>query len=318
MKIGILTFHTALNYGAVLQAYASVRFLKSRGHEVFVVDYRNRGVSRYFSPFYWDNNRLKKEGVRYVAKYPFMVCSRLKKTREFYRFITDNLPLCSCREAEGLDLLFVGSDQIWNKQLTDGKDPVYYGEEFPSVRKVTWAASAGKVMPDNDDIQSLIRRFEFISVREQSLADRIPHSVLLPDPTLMLSHQEWKKLVHPVTGRYLLAYPMAHVEEVMEVANRKAQEMGVSVKVISPVIKLGSNWIQTASPEDFISLIFSAEYVVTSSFHGAVFSLVFERPHTFVFHNDPRFDTLLSSDLSAASEKGDSFINFVLGTHTQA
>lgn len=311
MRIGILTFHNAQNYGAVLQAYASVRFLQSLGHQVYVVDYRNRFVESYFSPFCWERARGKEEGLKYIFKYPFIVCVKICKSLAFNRFVHKRLPLCSLSEAEELDLLLVGSDQLWNRKLTGGvRDAVYFGNAFPKVRKVTWGVSAGNTMPDADEIQMLRKNFEAFSVREQCLADIIPHSTLLPDPTLMLDAGEWKRLVQPVKGKkYVLAYPMAFDEEVVASARRKAREMGLDLKVILPFIKLGSSWIQAASPEEFLSLFYSAEYVVTSAYHGAIFSLLFERQHTFIHHGDLRFETLLSADLSGAAVKAKQFLD---------
>ena len=316
MKIGILTFHSALNYGAVLQTYASVRFLQSLGHEAYVVDYKNPAVARAFRPFKWDADRWKKEGLKYLVKFPLRALAKCRRSRAFSRFVRQRLPLCPYEKAESLDLLLVGSDQVWSKRHTGGQDPVYWGNAFPGIPKVAWAASSGKSLPGPGDIQALVHRFTAISVRETQLAELIPQSVLLPDPTLLLPPEEWGKLVRPVRGRYVLAYPMAHEHKVLEKARRKAQDMGIGLKVIAPYVKLGSGWIQDGSPEDFLSLIHSAEYVVTSSFHGAVFSLLFDRPHSFVFHEDPRFETLLNTDWTSASDKAKVFLDSALRAKT--
>lgn len=308
MKIGILTFHNALNYGAVLQTYASVQFLRSLGHQASVVDYRNPFISRVYHPLHFEVKRFEEEGLKYVLKYPYKVLVRMRKAAAFKRFVKRYLPLCSCAEAETMDLLLVGSDQVWSKRQTDGKDPAYYGELFPTVPKVAWAASADRTLPDATDIRELMKNFTAISVREQVLADRIPGSTVLPDPTMMPDEAAWRPLVRPVKGRYLLAFPMKHEREVMKKARKLAQEKGLELKVLSPYIKTGSRWIQTASPEMFLSLFHSAEYVVTSSFHGAVFTLLFDRPHTFVFHEDPRFDTLLQTDRNLAAGKAKAFL----------
>lgn len=312
MRIGILTLHSALNYGAVLQTFASVRFLQSLGHEVWVVDYRNAYVSKCYHAFSWDSALFGEEGLMYLLKYPLRAFARLRRQLVFKRFVHRRLPLCPLSGAGELDLLLVGGDQVWNTQITGGKDPVYFGELFPSVRKAAWAASTGKTMPTRDEIQLLTKNFAAISVREESLAAVLPRSVVLPDPTLLLSPKEWKKIVHPVQGRYLLAYPMAFREEVVEVAQQKARELGLPLLVVSSALKSDASWIHAASPEDFLSLVCGAGYVVTSSFHGAVFSLLFERPHTFIYHDDPRFDTLLSTDRSRAAERAAAFLGDVM------
>ena len=173
---------------------------------------------------------------------------------------------------------------------------------------MAWAASVGKASLKREDLDRLQRNFSAISVREHALATLMPGSMVLPDPTMMLSPQQWEILVKPVKGSYLLVYPMLYQEEVMEKARVLSDDLHLEMKVLSPGIKLCSNWIQTAAPDEFVSLFYHASYVVTSSFHGAVFTLLFGRPHTFVYHDDPRYDTLLKSDLSKAADKAFAFI----------
>ena len=302
MKIGILTFHSAINYGAVLQTWASVRFLQSLGHEVSVLDY-----GKADSTFRWDKERLEKEGIKYVLKWPILVFRRFMIKQKFKNFQKRELPVLPYSKANEMDVLLVGSDQIWNKRFTGGADPVYFGDSNPGVRKVAWAASSGKASLSREDLDRIQRNFSAISVREHSLATMIPGSVLLPDPTMMLSVKQWEHLVHPVKGSYMLVYPMLYQEEVLEKARTMAGDLGLEMRVLSPAVKLRSDWIRTAAPDDFVSLFYYASYVVTSSFHGAVFSLLFGRPHTFIYHDDPRYDTLLKTDISEAAVVASAF-----------
>lgn len=309
MKIGILTFHFALNYGAVLQTYASVRFLRSMGHEAFVIDYQNADIKKDYIPARWDKARAGQEGFRYRIKFPALVLRRFGRYLAFKRFRKRFLPVIPFPRASEMDVLFIGSDQVWNKTITRGADPVYFGNAVPGVKKIAWAASVGFGTLTEDDKRILRHNFEAISVREQAHVNLIPGSILLPDPTMMLSAEEWKELVRPVDGEYLLAYPMLYKEEVVERARQLADELHLELKVLAPGIKLGSGWIQKASPDEFVSLFCHASYVVTSSFHGAVFSLLFDKPHTFIFHDDPRYDTLLGTDMSRAKAVAEAFVN---------
>ncbi|MBO4340131.1 MAG: polysaccharide pyruvyl transferase family protein [Bacteroidales bacterium] len=312
MKIGILTFHSALNYGAVLQSYASVCLLRSLGHEPYVIDYENPAIKQYSNPLAWDKERFRQDGIKYILKRPVLDVKRLRRACAFRRFRSQYLPMLPYSRAAEMDLLLVGSDQVWNKELTGGPDQVYFGNILPSVRKVAWAASAGKATLSAEDIRSIRQNFASVSVREQSLADLIPGSVLLPDPTMMLTADQWQRLVKPVEGSYVLAYAILHQDEVMENARAEAERNRMPLLVVSPGIKLGSSWIQTASPDEFVSLFRHAAHVVTSSFHGAVFTTLFDRPHTFVHHLDPRFSTLLQTDLQSARAAAASFLEDIL------
>lgn len=309
MKIGILTFHSADNYGAVLQTYASVRFLRSRGHDAFVLDYRNGEIERAYAPFRWDAERYRNEGPVYALKYLPTSILRLCRKLSFNRFRSEYLPMLPFSKACEMDLILVGSDQVWNKNHTGGYDPVYFGEVPAGLKKVAWAASAGKAILSAKEISYAEKNFAAVSVREKNLAESIPGSCLLPDPTSLLTSKEWDSIAGRVKGDYVLAYPMLHQQEVVEEARLKAKELNLALKVISPGIKLGSGWKQTSSPDEFVSLFKGAAYVVTSSFHGAVFTLLFERPHTFVHHGDPRFDTLLSSDISEGRSAAEAFLS---------
>lgn len=312
MNIGILTFHTALNYGALMQTYASVRFLQSLGHNVYVLDYQNAAIKRAYSLFRWDKDRWETEGLKYLLKFPPTVVSRFRRQRAFKRFIKEHIPVIPYCKASEMDAVFVGSDQVWNKRITDGTDPVYFGDAIGKVRKVAWAVSSGQLPLSSEDIEHIKSRFDVISVREKALSDIIDGCSLLPDPVIMLSASAWQQLSTPSEDKYLLAYPMMHQEEVMEKAERIAAELHLEVRVISPRIKLGSGWIQDASPEQFVSLFSNASYIVTSSYHGAVFSLLFNIPHTFIYYNDPRFDTLLETDFLAARSAAERFVKEAL------
>ena len=125
---------------------------------------------------------------------------------------------------------------------------------------------------------------------------------------MLLTAGQWESLVRPVKGSYLLVYPMLYKEEVLEKARALSKELNLEMKVISPGTKLRSDWIQTASPDEFVSLFYHASYVVTSSFHGSVFTLLFNRPHTLVYHDDPRFETLLKADFSQAAALAEGFL----------
>lgn len=312
MKIGILTFHTALNYGALMQTYASVRFLHSMGHDVYVLDYQNAAIKRAYSLFRWDKDRWETEGLRYLLKFPPTVISRFRRRRVFRRFIKKHIPVVPFCKASEMDAIFVGSDQVWNKTITGGADPVYFGDAVGNMKKVAWAVSSGQSSLSSADLEHIKSRFDAISVREKALSELIDGSTLLPDPVMMLSDSEWKRLSTPCEGKYLLAYPMMHQEEVMEKAERIAAKLHLEIKVISPRIKLGSGWLQDVSPELFVSLFSNASYIVTSSYHGAVFSLLFDIPHTFIHYNDPRYDTLLETDFPAAKSAAERFVKEAL------
>lgn len=313
MKLGLLTFHRALNYGAVLQTYASVQFLRQLGHEVFVLDYRCAALEEAYRPFRRDPSRWQGEGWRYALKWLPLSLLRMGRARVFERFRLQHLPLLPFAQAAPLDAILVGSDQVWNESIT-GADPVYAGAFLSGVKKVAWAASAGSYVPVGEAIKTLSETFSAISVREISLCSLFPGSVLLSDPCALLSETDWRGLVHPVPGPYVLAFPMKNDGMVLQKARLIARERQLPLKILSQRASLQFDRIQGAGPEDFLSLLASAEYVVTSSYHGALFSRIFSKEHSWICEpDDPRFQTLEKMDFIQTRVCAVDFLKKALG-----
>ena len=290
MKLGILTFHAAHNYGAVLQAYGLLNYLSSLGHEVYVIDYRpdsiRRGVNR---------------GIPALPKNPLKLCKtlveefsirkdRLKRFDKFEEFIIKELNLFpfDTVKLEEFDRIFIGSDQVWNKSLLNNKfDPVYMGASF-SARYVSYAASMGWYQVEDDDIAVLkqyLSNFEAISVRETDTSTFLTEITgtnihVTCDPTLLLKREEWTKLYVPTNKKgYVLCYNLLNSNDCQALAEDLAKSKGLEIINLVPSVskKSPKSSCQSAGPKDFISYIMDAEYVVTSSFHGTVFSILFDK-----------------------------------------
>lgn len=302
MRIGILTFHRAINYGAFLQAFALKYYLESLGHQVEVVDYWPEGhadVYRLF-PHTWKQRSLfgKFKGlISLVLRY-----ERAKKRRDGMRrlvslyFGLNGTPRYVTPESLrrlSYDCIVYGSDQIWWKSTIpnySGFDPVYWGEFIPSsVKKIAYAPSMGIIQLTQDDeerIKKWLGNFDVLSVRESSLYEAIHKltdkeiSVVL-DPVFLLSEREWSKCCHPIKrGKYILYYNLLPSKEGDILVNKLKQKWGYEVVEITGSVclkKLGARYVQTADAFDFISLIKNAEFVVTSSFHGTAFSIIFKK-----------------------------------------
>lgn len=151
MKIGILTFHYANNYGAVLQAYGLQEVLKSMGHQVEFVDYRNPLIEKRMDYFGLKSNSIIK--VLYRLLFNYTSLSERKKIFDGFR--KDYLSISKRINSSDLsntdyDILIVGSDQIWNPSLTNGLDPVYWGEATGDIPIITYAASSNdlSILPE--------------------------------------------------------------------------------------------------------------------------------------------------------------------------
>lgn len=125
MRIGILTFHYACNYGAMLQTYATQEFLRSMGHDVCVVDYRNKAVEEGYAAWNFKIDLLKTLPRAF---------SRAMRNSRFRHFMKECLVL-SKDPFDSFDVLLFGSDQIWNEMITGGFDKIYWGDFTTKARK---------------------------------------------------------------------------------------------------------------------------------------------------------------------------------------
>lgn len=309
MRIGILTFHFACNYGAVLQCFALQRFLSSCGHEVEVLDYRPSAVADGYRWFYirrfWGSNPAR--FWRKTSTELKVIGSRRRRYAAFAEFVDSFLnvsdPLRDAAAVEAyshdLDMIIVGSDQIWNPRITGGIDHVYWGAfgRNPDTRIVSYAAS----MEDGfgDDVKNAVKQylpsFTAVSVREAGLAARLVELDVLDevsvvsDPVFLLNHDEWNAVSSPrlVSEPYLLFYQVRRSQKALNVAKEMAGRMNLRLVCLSAKVELeNSDDAICASPSDFISLFRYADKVVTTSFHGTAFSVIYHDDFICVEEND--------------------------------
>ena len=306
MKIGILTFYFAHNYGAVLQCYALQKYLERCGHDVVVIDYKPPQV---FNVYRWF------EIKRFIRRNPFAVMKELlqlypryKRYSEFENFIANNLRKSS-KDETNYDLVVVGSDQVWNTRLTHGFDPYYWGRVF-SCPKISYAASMEQKLSDESrhDVLESLGNFNKISVREDSLKKNLINAgcqkeiYVSVDPTLLLSEKEWNEFANNDVsglGRYLFLYQVRNSPKAFCIAKKIARERNLKVIELSANIgNRNSKSVIASSPPKFVSLIKNAECVVATSFHGTVFSVLLKKDFYAVRlndGNDSRIESLLSS-----------------------
>jgi hypothetical protein len=302
MKIGILTYHRAENYGALLQAYATKTYLESLGHDVSFVDYWPKYHSDYFKVF------SLKAFMRSSMKSKLAKLSRLllmgyilfQRKRTMQEFMHQYLGLSlypkyedrSLVTEESYDAVIYGSDQIWRKQNLDGVgfDDWYFGSNnVRADKKIVYAGSMGKIDTDAQDdsyIKKQMSNFYRIGVRETDLLDYLTklnvNSVQVVDPVFLLTRQDWDKLVipHRNKGRYILFYNLLNTHESISFTSQLSRQYGLPIYEITKktsVFSTQSHLVNNASIGEFLGLLKDAEYVVSNSFHGVAFSIIYEK-----------------------------------------
>ena len=298
-KAKIVTFHCVPNYGAVLQAYALQTILCNFFKEVEIIDYCPPSlISEY--------NVINTYSYKSILYSLWSLRPYLKKIKKFQSFREKHMNISSKRyvnlsevEDYDTDFFFLGSDQIWNPEITKGFDPVYFGlfKCKADATIVSYAASLGKEELTTDEckmIMKLIKNIDYLSVREEEAKNILSNYInkeinVVLDPTLLLDKEKWNSLTSEIKySNYLLYYSLNGYDETEALAKNIADYLGLTLIELSgkrkPIINKTHITIYDAGPEEFLSFIKKANYVVTDSFHGTVFSVIFERPFITIPH----------------------------------
>ncbi len=316
MIIGILTFHRANNYGAVLQAYGLQQYLNNIGHQAYIIDYapnyliEDKRIFRIRSVFTCESIKLL---IREILVCP----KRLKKNISFNLFRKRKLRLISYKSIYNrdsrIDVYIIGSDQVWNPMITRGLDSIFMGSVIrdSTARLVSYAASVGDIKNldtiDKEIFFSRLSNFNEISVRESTLAKFINDGLncklatCVLDPVLLAGREVFDGLAkrNSIRQPYLLIFGLEHNDVAISIAEKIASKMGLAIIEISTYTEsLKSNYEKVASPQRFITYLKYADYVVTTSFHGTVFSILYEKDFLYVdndFSKAKRVKELLDS-----------------------
>ncbi len=305
-RIGILTFHYADNYGAVLQAYALQKTLNTfEGYEAEIINYVPVGYK--LKPHEKGKNALIRfwERRRKIEKF----------LREQCKITTVML---SSVQGNAYDYYCVGSDQVWNTQLPENVEYEYFLPHLTDEAvRFSYAASVGIEMSkvQEEVFYKYIPKFSYISLREKeyidsfaSFTDTKCHHVL--DPTMLLEKEDYEQLIDrkkeedlPYKKPYVLFF-WYHIEDdlfrCVEFVNALARKYGLEVVhsvADAPPYMFCENggYMMYSGIEEFLSLVKHADFVVTNSYHGSIFAMQFERPfYMFISTNRrSRLDNLV-------------------------
>lgn len=324
MKIAILTFHNAHNYGAVLQAYALRTYLRSKGAEVKILNYHNSVIQsgyqglipyKYGIKDFLHLRRLPKALKQNISTF-FAQSYFRKRCDSFNRFISE---VCLENEDRILgvkdiadykcDAFVVGSDQVWNSDLTGGLDPVYFLAFPTNAKKFFYGCSTGEQVIREQELpffRKYLAEALAVSTREAELAIDISkkcgiQASCVVDPTLLLSVEDYNRLIAEKghikpKDRYVLAYFIYEDKKTQTIAEYIARTLGIELIEFRCFYRRdlrSHSQMVDKGPADFLRFVREAEFVVTNSFHGTVFSLIFQKQFYSVYDVDSRKEGLL-------------------------
>ena len=322
-RIGICTFYNNNNYGSYLQSFALLNKLKSLGNEVYLIDFKD-----YSKPW---NRRLRNltiiNRLKCILTHPRLIFEALKArfvnkasisctpslTSKFHEFANKNLTFFPGNYMDGsFDAFITGSDQVWKITLP-GLHYVFFLQFCPKEQRISYAASLGSdVIPtfNRKFLYRYLKSFKAISVREDSAVHLLgtlglgisPVQVL--DPVLLVGENFWLETIEivPKSMGYIFLYFLDTIDNNIEILKKLIErypqykvlivETGVKVEGIK-----GIEYIEP-TPNEFVSLIRNSEVVITDSFHGTAFALLFSKefyvlPRNYTIYPGQR-DRLLS------------------------
>lgn len=306
MKVGILTFHRASNYGTSLQAFATAKILQNLGVDAEIIDYRPDYIEKTL-----ETRRIR--DAKDIKAFASIIINKAvyggqlqRKISNFLAFI-NTMPVSKtvCRNLDEVkkaaavyDIILSGSDQLWNDKIT-GSDLTYF-IPFDHSRKVSYASSFGVAEISSqrqEEIRPYLSSFDFITVREKKAIELVSkvlqdsayseHKIRrVVDPTLLICQDEWIMISNPdiqlPSSGYILTYYMIETPILRAITKRIRKETGLPIVNLKPSKKQvlfhdGLN-LMWAGPRELLKCYSGARFVVTNSFHGTAFAINYNVP----------------------------------------
>lgn len=291
MRIAVITYSFAQNWGAVLQAYALVEYLNSIGHDAKLIYYRefdNRKFTTIKSVY---------DGLISVLKWR----ENQERVDKFNDFRINNLQLTAkCTNEKELselnqdfDAFITGSDQVWNVGKGVCKD-YYLSFAEPEKRRISYAASFGvSSIPEQyqEQVREGINGIQYVSIREKSGAKIVKSLTgkdvkIVLDPVFLKTNHQWNQLVgneRIKKEKYIFVYPTQITKRLEETVKILKKQYGCMA--FSPFAIKGCKTIKNIGPKEFVKYIRDSEAVIASSFHATAFSIIYKKPIYVVAHS---------------------------------
>lgn len=301
MRIGIITIHFPYNYGAMLQAYATRKYLEKLGHEVEIIDYRPYFIDKSYHFYFRNCIFTPRKFIVDILGFRKIDRGSFESFLSHYILKENQNKFKVSLNWDEYDVLITGSDQVWNPQITN-RDMIYLLDFAKDSRckKISYASSIALNNIDEQwkkTLEEKLQKYSDISLREEkeiSFLNRVlgreVYQVL--DPTFLLDEQEWAEMGRKPcelsdSEEYILMYRLQPSEELDEAILKYKEKHRIKVISIHPFEKknlVADMSLTEIGPQEFLWLVKNAKCVFTNSFHGTAFSIIFDRPFMTVKH----------------------------------
>ncbi len=299
MKIGILTYQWSHNYGAALQCYALQQFLMTAGYAVEVIPIDKSLDNPFLKQ--WIGKTPISTLIKWKRRYTEHKFRQFRKTRFCYGKTPPGSVSKIINHKWCYDAVVVGSDQVWNVlfEKTPDEQRLFFLDFLPAATiRISYAASMGGTTLSKNlyaTLVSYLRRFKAISLREISGVDTVRKlglpAVWMPDPTLLLTASEWSdrlplnEVKKPKSPEPILVYQLEWPTSVnLDWVATTLAENSQTSEIVKPYphIHLFQRGNPMYTPIEWMAAIRRTACLVTNSFHGVVFSILFHRPFIVV------------------------------------
>ena len=309
MRIGVITYYNSDdNYGQILQCFALQKYLEMCGHSVFLIKYapeKKKSFTKRILDFFYEKE--KKKYFFFVKELFFQKCNYKKnRIRKFDLFKKDNIIATTnvYRSIDELrlnppvaDVYICGSDQIWNNSLYDDNSAGWFLNFGNVPKRIAYAASFGRMLNESEFIilKNYLKEIDFVSVREFSAkkmceSQNIKDIRVVADPTLLLNKSIYFRLMDSNEKKETMPYVFLYALNVKnendicwnqvysfaKESNLKLKYVNASGFIAARTVVKRNKPLYLTIPE-WLSSLLNSEYVITNSFHGVVFSVIFHK-----------------------------------------
>lgn len=306
-KIAIMTFHRPLNYGAALQAVATYIIFEKTNFKPLLIDYRHPRIEKSRRVFDLDKKNSLYQNTKNIIKGILRFRTENNRKNRFDSFVLENSLMSeACADdaqlveaTKNCDLLLVGSDLVWNwdldKDLNNAFFLTFYGKS--DKLKCSYASSIGtNEIPEEyrEKYKKYLQSFDYISVREKTaknILEKISGKQIkvVLDPTLMVEEKEWEKLEKwvKVPEKYVVCYILEFTPNVIEIIRKVEEYYQLPVIYFTRDNVYGAYGVSMYKygPAEFLFILHHAEFILTNSFHGTVFAMLYNRNFATIPHS---------------------------------
>ena len=300
MKICIVTVYNSINSGSYWQAKALETYLKEMNYEVYFYKRDNKKSSN-------SNYRKIRKYIKYTLNLNFKKIGIIHEVYKKFKELEKSFNIIN--EYKNMDLIILGSDTIWNidEEYFFKHIDTYWGERFKNKRIITYACSVGNTNLESYNIKNRIKkcisRFDKISVRDKHTYNSIKKYTkkeikTVCDPTMLLDKSKYEEIINydkpNITKPYIFLYLFRKLTKI------ENEELTTYAKINDMYIINGTETNNvydmqiTNNPIDFIKYMNNADYVITDTFHGTIFSIILNKQFIVIDRGKSKINDILS------------------------